>query len=178
MSVRESAFVRRAVRASFASSGPTFIVATALLAWLAPGAALVAQDRRPGGPERVEVQILAIRATNANSEISSDLKDIAAQLKEKFRFTGFKLEKRATQSIEPGRDYTSLLIGEYSARVRPVRRLESNRIQVEIELLRRVGQEDKSLQKTTVTMDAGKFLFFGGMRLGQGDELIAAVSAR
>ncbi len=177
MSVRESTFVRRAVRAAFARPGPAFIAA-ALLAWLAPGAALVAQDRRPGGPERVEVQILAIRASNASSEISPDLKEIAAQLREKFKFTGFKLEKRAAQSVEPGRDHTTPLIGEYSARVRPARRLESNRIQVEIELLRRVGHEDKSLQKTTVTMEAGKFLFFGGMKLGQGDELIAAVSAR
>lgn len=170
MSVRESAFANRAV--------PSGLITAPLMVWLALGPALAGQDQRPGGPRKVEVQILAIRASNASSEISPELKEIAGQLREKFRFTGFKLEKRATQSVEPGRDSTTPLVSEYSARVRPTRPPEKNRIQVEIELLRRVGQEEKSLQKTTVTMEAGKFLFFGGMKLGQGDELIAAVSAR
>jgi hypothetical protein len=149
-----------------------------LLACFTLQAALAQQDKPAGESPKVEVQILAIRATNANSEISSDLKDIAAQLREKFKFTGFKLEKRAKQTVELNKDYATPLIGSYSARVRPVRALEKNRIQVEIELLRKSGREEKSLQKTTVSMDAGRFLFFGGMKLGEGEELIAAVSAR
>lgn len=153
-------------------------IVAALLVGFTLQAALAQQDKPAGGSQKVEVQILAIRATNANSDISPELKEIAPQLKEKFKFTGFKLEKRATQPIEPGRDFSTPLIGEYSARARPTRRLERGRIQVEIELLREMGEQEKSLQKTTVTMDAGKFLFFGGMKLAQGDELIAAVSAR
>ena len=146
-------------------------LALALTIGLLGASAAMAQDK--GDKKTTDIQVWAIRATTKNKDISPELKRIAEELKKQFKFTGFKLEKSATDSKEIGKAYTTLLIGGYTANVTP-QKTAGKRITLEVEVLK--GKERKL--KTTVTLTAGKFQLLGGLDLDGGDALIVAVSGK
>lgn len=120
-----------------------------------------------------DIQVWAIRATTKNKEISPELKDIADTLKKQFKYTGFKLEKRATGKADIDKPFSTSLVGSYQARITP-RKNDGRKIQMHVEVLK--GKESK--YNATVTLDAGKFQLQGGWELEGGDVLIVAVSGR
>jgi hypothetical protein len=133
-----------------------------------------AQEPGKGAPAKpMAVEVMAIRATTKSSEISPELKAIADKLKSQFKFTGFKLERRASGNGSTDKPYTAALVGGYSVRVAP-RSKEGKRVQLEVKVLR----GDQTVQSATVTVTAGQSQLFGGMPLEGGDQLIVAVAAR
>ncbi|MBK9118161.1 MAG: hypothetical protein IPM18_00940 [Phycisphaerales bacterium] len=139
-----------------------------LAALLFSGAGMAtAQEER----KTADIQVLAIRATTKNTDISPELRSIADTLKRQFRFTGFKLERRAGGSTKIGEAYTTALTGGYTAKITPTRN-DGKRITMRVEVLQ--GSERRL--NTTVTVDARRYQLSGGFSLGEGDELIVAVS--
>lgn len=127
--------------------------------------------------EKVAVQIWAIRATKSNSDISPELKSFAEKLKKDFKFTGYKLEKKAGGSVEIGKTFKTRLIGQYSAEVTPSAK-KGNTVTLKLRILERQGDKQVPKVSTTLTLSGGKFQLVGGPSLGGGDVLIVAVSAR
>ena len=113
----------------------------------------VAQEKKPTH----DVTVWAIRATKSNSEISPDLRPIAEQLKKQFKYTGFKLEKKAAKpGVDEGSTFSASLIAGFSARITPVER-KDNRIKLKIEVIQRKGKQQRPRMRTTVTIDRGRF---------------------
>ncbi len=140
------------------------------VAWL--GAGLVAaQDRDEG--KKTDLQVWAIRATTKNKDVSPELRDIADKLKKQFKYTGYKLEKRASGSAAIGKDFTADLIGGYSTKITP-KRYDGKKVTLQVVLLK--GKESKL--DTTVTLNAREFTLIGGPALDGGDVLILAVSGK
>lgn len=147
------------------------VVLTALSADVA-----VAQEKKP----TYDVTIWGIRATKSNNKISPELKPIADQLKRQFKYTGFKLEKKATKrSVDEGSAFATNLIAGFNAKVTPVER-KDNRIKLKIEVTERKDKREKPRMRTTVTIDRGRFQLQGGWKIEPKSEdvLIVAVSAR
>lgn len=139
-----------------------------MAALLFAGAALAAgQEER----QTATIQVMAIRATTKNNDISPELRGIADALKRQFKFTGFKLERRASGSAKIGEAYSTPLTGDYTAKITPTKN-DGKRITMRIEVMQ--GSERRL--NTTVTVDARRYQLSGGFSLGGGDELIVAVS--
>ncbi|MBW7904579.1 MAG: hypothetical protein LC135_08185 [Phycisphaerae bacterium] len=141
------------------------------LAGLAAGApSALAQD--------VEVTVLAIRATKSNNDVSPELRDIAAQLRKQFQYTGFKLEQRRAGRTALEKVHTATLIGPYSAEITPTAASERT-VQLKCQLLRRDADGKKTaVLRSTVTVEKGRYQLFGGPSLGDGDVLIMAVTGK
>jgi hypothetical protein len=120
-----------------------------------------------------EIQVWSIRATTKNKEISPELRELAEKLKKEFKFTGFKLEEKASGSASIDETYSTKLPGGYQANVMP-KSIEGKKVQLAIEILK--GKDSKV--KSKVTIAAGQFQLFGGLSLDHGDQLIVAVSAK
>ncbi len=147
-------------------TGVAAVVAAALLS-----ASLVqGQDR---SSRKTEIQVLAIRATNKNTEISPELREIADELKRQFKFTGFKLERRATGSVGIDEAFRTPLLEGWEARVTP-KENDTKRVKLQIEIAKGNEKPDSA----TVTVPLGKFQLMGGQRLENGDSLIVAVAGR
>jgi len=146
-------------------------VAAALVMGLAGSVVCVGQQK----PERksTDIQVWAIRATTKNKEISKELRELADKLKRDFKFTGFKLEQRASGSAAIGKAYSTSLTGGYQANVTP-KSNDGKQVKLQVEVLK--GKDSKL--NTTVTVKAGQFQLLGGMSLDGGDQLIVAVSAK
>jgi hypothetical protein len=142
-----------------------------LAAALGGGGFAVADDREAG--KSTDIQVWAIRATTKNKDISPELKSIADKLKQQSKYTGFKLERRASGSAQIGEAFTTSLIGGYSAKVTPTKS-EGKRVTLQVEVLK---DKDSKL-KAIVTVNAGEFQLFAGPSLDGGDALIVAVSGR
>ena len=142
-----------------------------ILAGLSAGAtSALAQD--------VDLAVLAIRATRSNNDVSPELRDIAAQLRKQFQYTGFKLERRSAARTALGKVHPATLIGPYSAEITPTAASERT-VQLKCELLRRDADGKKTaVLRTTVTIDKGRYQLFGGPSLGEGDVLIMAVTGK
>lgn len=127
--------------------------------------------------DRVDLTMLAIRATNRNSEISPELRTIASQLKKQFKFSGFRVEQKVGASVQMGRAHRAELPAGYAISAKPVR-LEKDRLTLEVEITRKDRRDP--LLKSNVTIDAGRFQLFGGSgwKLDGDDILIIAVSGR
>ena len=151
-------------------SGLRCIVAVLILS-LVGGSACLAQKRPEA--KSVDIQVWSIRATTKNKEISPELKELAEKLKKDFKFTGFKLEAKATGSANIGKAYNTSLPGGYQANVTP-KALDGKKVQLTVEVLK--GKDRKV--NTTITITAGQFQLFGGLSLDGGDQLILAVSAK
>jgi hypothetical protein len=162
---------RTGVRPTTSATGGRRYIVLALTIGLLGASAGLAQDK--GDKKTTDIQIWAIRATTKNKDISPELKRIAGELKKKFKFTGFKLEKSATGSAEIGKAYTTALIGGYEASITP-RENDGKTVKLQVEVLK--GKEQKL--KTTSTVAAGKFFLQGGWDLDGGDALIVAVSGK
>ena len=147
------------------------IILSVLAAWVVPADA-TAQPKQPA-----DVQVWAIRATTKNSEISPELRGLADALKKQFKYTGFKLEKRADGRVAVGEAYTVELLEGYKAAVTPKERT-GERMQLQVVVSKREGNRDKPVVNTTYTVGAGSFLPIGCGSLSGGDYLIVAVRAR
>lgn len=146
-------------------------IATAIVVALCAPA--VAQDKKK---TTYDVQVWAIRATNANKDISKELKPIAKQLR-RTGFTGFKLEKKAGGKVEEGKPYSGKLIEGYEVKLTPISTTKG-RIKLKTEVSQRVGKKTEPKLNTTVTISSGRFQLHTGLKLKGNDELIIAVSAR
>lgn len=132
----------------------------------------------------VEIQVLAIRATTSNSDISPELKELAEQLKKGTKFTGFKVEKKASGKAALASSYSADLISDYKVVITPTK-FAGEKIQVKTVVLRseipKGEKTKKDTEKTSITITAerGKmFLPASGLKLDGDDMLIVAVAAR
>jgi len=126
-----------------------------------------------------DISVWAIRATKSNSEVSPELKPIAKELRKRFNYTGFKLERKKTGQVGTGKAYVADLIAGFKAQVTPLERT-GGRVKMKIEVSKREGNKQKPLLNTTVTLNRGRFHLQGGWKIDprSGDVLIVAVSAR
>lgn len=123
------------------------------LALLAPVA--TAQEQR----RDFEVEVWAIRATKSNDEISPELRSIAGELKERFRYRGFKLEKRDRGSARPGQEFEARLGGGHRCTVKPIER-DKRRIVAQV-TAEKGGRE---VAKTKIEVRAGAAHLMGGWK--------------
>ena len=135
------------------------------LAW--PAAATAADAKK------VDVEVWTIRATTRNTDISPELRSLAQALKTQFKYTGFKLEKKAREQVAIGKAYKTTLLDDYKVTVTPKERLEKK-----VKLQVTFSKKDKSVLNTTYTIGEGQFQLFGGWKIDNGDALIVAVRAR
>ncbi|MBL8879152.1 MAG: hypothetical protein JNG88_08535 [Phycisphaerales bacterium] len=132
---------------------------------------------RAGEDKDFDVQILAIRATTANSEVSPELKDLAEKLSKQFKYTGFKLEKKAAGQAKIDKAFEAELIENYSAEVTP-RELKDDRVKMNLKVTRREDGKPKTKLKTDLTTERGKFVLVGVEKLGKDEFLIIAAAVR
>lgn len=153
----------------------TTIMTTLVLGvWLVAPVALAADDRQPDDT-KAAVEVLVIRATTRNRDISPELKDLADKLRKQFKYTGFKLEKRVSGSTDLGTAYKTPLLGDYEASVTPQKR-DGKRVTLQIRVSRK--GEDKPRLDMNVTVPAGEFQLTGGWELEGGDALIVGFTGR
>lgn len=165
----------------------------AVLAVLIAGSA-AAQDRK------LDVQVMSIRATNANKDVSPELKNLADELRKQTSLTGFSLEKRCEEKAGKA-DPAECDVGRgYSVKVTPVDS-KDGRVTLQVKISRKAkgkadgekkgdkksdkGDEkdgdakDKTVVDTKVTLDAGKSQLWAFAHPGGGgDKFIIAVSAK
>lgn len=147
------------------------VILAALLGIVAaPASAIAAGDS-------VQLQVVSIRATKANTEISPQLKPLVDALKKTFKYTGYKLLGSETRKAEFGKSVPMSLAGNYRARITPLEK-KDKRIKLKVEVFERKGKEQVSKLSTTITLAAGKNQLFGGWKLDGEDVLIIAVSAK
>ncbi|MFO0840384.1 MAG: hypothetical protein U1D55_17890 [Phycisphaerae bacterium] len=163
----ELVFIRIAPRRV---SRPLFAALAISCAWFGGVGAALADDS-------VDVQVWAIRATTKNSEISPELKPLVEELKKSFKYTGYKLERRATGSAGAGKSYDGDLIGGYRISVEPDGK-DGKRIKLRLGVTKTENGKAKPVLKTSATIDPGKFQVLGGWKLDGDDVLLAAVSAK
>lgn len=139
--------------------------------------ALAAGDDKQG--QSYDVSAWAIRASKSNNEVSPELKPIVKDLKKRFNYTGFKLERKKQGKTSEGKALSIDLAAGFKAKVTPLER-KGNRVKLKIEVTKREGKQDKPLLNTTVGLDRGKFHLQGGWKIdsNSADVLIVAVSAR
>lgn len=134
--------------------------------------------KKPRAAEKVEVQVLVIRATTANSDVDDDLKDIAEQLRKSGRYTGFKVEKRLKKTVEVGKGGDFDLGHDFDATVTPQKR-EGERVTLRVESSRTRDGKKKPHAPVTFTQDRGKWQPMGGWKIDDGgDAMILAVSGK
>ena len=123
--------------------------------------ALAAGDDKKG--QSYDVSAWAIRASKSNNEVSPELKPIVKDLKKRFNYTGFKLERKKQSKTSEGKALSIDLTAGFKAQVTPLER-KGNRVKL----------------NTTVGLDRGRFHLQGGWKIDSksADVLIVAVSAR
>ena len=123
--------------------------------------------------QTVAVQVWVIRATTSNSTISPELKGIAGSLKQKFKYTGFKLERKTGKSVKLNQAIKLKLLDAYSAKITPTRK-DSKNVTLALEFFKGSSR----LQRAGVTFQRGRFQLFGGWKLNAKDALIVAVAGK
>jgi hypothetical protein len=123
------------------------------------------------------LEVLQIRATTSNTEISPGLKNLAEQLKSQFKFTGFKLIGPASLTVTRDKAASLGFTGNYSATVKVVSRT-AERVKLDIEIFAEKDGKKSSKARTTVEIAVGKYALIGGLSLDGGDTLILAFSAK
>ena len=147
------------------------LVATLLIGLAIPAEA---QAKKP----TYDVQVLAIRATKSNKEVSPELKSIAKELM-KLGYTGFKLEKKIGGKVPEGGTFSGALVGGYSIKVTPLSPDKKDYVKLKVEVLKREGGKDKPEITTTVSAKRGRYWLQNLPYPGAADDrLIIAVSAR
>jgi hypothetical protein len=145
----------------------------AVLVMSLAGVAVCVGQQKKEERKSTDIQVWAIRATTKNKEISKELRELADKLKKDFKFTGFKLEQKASGSAALDKAYNATLTGGYQANVTP-KSIDGKQVKLQVQVLK--GKDSKL--NTTVTVKAGQFQLLGGMSLDGGDQLIVAVSAK
>ncbi len=129
----------------------------------------------PRADKKVEVQVLVIRATTKNKDVSPELKDLAKQLREQFKYTGFKLEKRLSGQTELGAAYKTPLIEDYEASLTPGKR-DGKRLTMQMRVSKKGEEKPKIDMNATIT--EGEFQLAGGWDLKGGDALIVGFTGK
>lgn len=147
----------------------------ALLALLLGAGAAFADDSQ----REVEVTVWTIRASKTSDEISKELRPVVRELKQRFNYKGFKLEKKSEKKLKLDQSSTTALIGDFRAEITP-KSVDGNRIKLEIEVLKREKGKIKRLLRTTVTSPKSRFHLQGGWQISDDNEdvLIIGVAAR
>lgn len=138
---------------------------------------LLAAPAVAAAAESVTVQILVIRATKTNTNTSKELKPLAAGLKKRFKYTGYKLINKSAKKVEIGKSWKKSLTGAYSATLTPTA-VSARDVTLKLEVRRRKGKKEQKISSLTFKIAKGKSYLQGGWDLGGGDVLIIAVSAR
>lgn len=129
--------------------------------------------------EKAAVMVWAIQATKSNDKISPELKPIAKQLKRQVKFTGYRVVKKVSGSVEFGKPHRASLVGGYKAELTPLSQ-SKGRIKLRAKITERVGKKEVQRVNTSFTIPKGKFQLVGGWKFpGKPDDvLILAISAR
>jgi len=125
-----------------------------------------------------EVSVWEIRATRDNDKISKELRTLAAELKKRYKYTGYTLVKKSAGSAKEGGAFSASLSGGYRAKVTPLAR-EGQRITLKVQVAK---PDDKKAPgvNTTFKIDRGAVQLAAGLGKygGSDDVMIVGVSAR
>ena len=132
--------------------------------------------RADDGPKS-ELEIRAIRATMKNNFVSPELRAMVKKLRDEFRFSGYKVEKKTDCEKEPGESCDANLIDDFEIEIRVLKRFATREGQ-KVRLQIRVTEDNKPKLNTTIEMGVGRTQLIGGWNLSDGDKLIVAVTAR
>lgn len=154
-----------------------------LLGLLAIGLAGAADDGER--KKEVRVEVWAIRATMTNKDVDKDLRQIAKLLEKKFKYTGFKVEKKVGKKVELGTEFTADLIQKYRVTAKPLG-VKDGKLEIELTLDELVKQNKDDPKKNEykvhfrgkLKMEPGPLLPVGGLPLEGGDTLIVALRVR
>lgn len=158
-----------------------------LAALLLFGSTCLATPAARAADDKTSIQILAVRATKANTEVPDELKSLASTLKDKTGCTGFKIERTKSGSAAAGESVSTALVGGYSAEVTAVES-SKGRVTLQVKISEKsTGKDDKGKEKTTtktvlnskITINAGSAQIFTFGYPGSSDEkLVVVVSAK
>lgn len=124
--------------------------------------------------DKTDVQILVIRATNSNTEISPELKSLADSLKKQFKFTGYKVEKKLSHEMKPGETWKTDLAGGFKAEL-TLKSAKEKEISVDVTVLDKKGEKKVN---SPFSIARGKSSLIGGPKLDGDDVLILAISGK
>ena len=156
---------------------PVHVVSLALALMLSgvAGAADEPKDNR----KPVDVDIWVIRASTKSKDISPELKSFADKLKQRFKYTGFRLERKIKETVDLGKTLTTSLTGGYQALVTPKAREKdkgAERLALQLQVLKE--KEKKPRMNIEYKLEAGAFQPFGAWDLEGGDVLIILLAAK
>lgn len=148
------------------------LIVTPAFAQTRPPPRRPAQTTQPAPvSNKVSVQLMVVRATNAHQRIDADLKDVLQHLRF-FNFTGYELLSKQTHAISVGSDHTYAVEGDRRVKVDVLSRDER---QVKLRV-RMFDAKDRKLD-TTVSIHRNKSFLIGGPEVGDG-VLILPLTAR
>ena len=123
-------------------------------------------------PERVGVEVLCVRATNANTRVDDRLEPMLKQLRYT-RFTGFSLMDQHTLRLAPGQEGSFEIEGNRKV---AIDLLERNASEARLRIRMFNGQGRQQLD-TTVTIHRDRSFMVAGPHLGE-DVLILPVTVK
>lgn len=126
--------------------------------------------------DKIDFQVLVIRATTKNKTIDKELKPLANEMNP-FNFTGYKLEKTLRGSAEMNKAFSSKLPGGYEVSLTPTDR-SGNHISLTLSVTRTVDGKKRLVNRFKMKLTAGKTVLNGGWPLEGGDRQMLAISAR
>lgn len=131
------------------------------------------EAQAPGRAARaVEVKILAIVATNSTNTVDPPLRDLAAQFRGTFKYSGYRLARTESRTVEIGKSTVLPLSGPYSIRVEPAE-IAEGRVALNVQVMRQGGRD----LRLRALLRPGKYQLLGGWPVGK-DTLLAAVAAQ
>lgn len=137
------------------------------------GSPLIAQ----AADEKVDFQVLMIRATTKNETVDGKLRTLAGQLKKQFKFSGYALEKTLRGSAQLNKSYDSALSEGYTVSLVPASR-SASQIEVVVTVKQKVKGKEKLINRAKMKLTPGKTVLMGGWSISGGDRQILAISAR
>lgn len=152
------------------------LLSTAALLLLASAAPAGGAALSPRGADGAKVEVLVIRASDSSTEIAPELRDLAAELKKQFKFTGFKLEHSTSKEARLDQPAAFDLIEHFTLTVTPTK-LDERRAKMQV-LLARTKPTPRELLKTVFSIERGKYQFIGGPKLANGDTLIVGIRVK
>jgi hypothetical protein len=123
-------------------------------------------------PVAVQINTLAIIATNKDNRIDPSLRELAAQLKPTFRFSGYRLASSNAGSVAPGEPIVLRLAGPYALQVIPTE-ADAQHVVLNVQAL----QNSQRVLNIQVRLRPGRYQLLGGWPVSDGT-LLAAVAAR
>jgi hypothetical protein len=122
-------------------------------------------------PGSVQINTLAIIATNKDNRIDPALRELAAQLKPTFKFSGYRLARSDSSSVAPGQPASLQLAGPYALQVTPTQ-ADAQYVVLSVQAL----QNSQRVLNLQVRLRPGRYQLLGGWPVSEGT-LLAAVAA-